>query len=95
VIIELKKIARVEELVAKVLEVIGRTGAADRVGLASFETNLLDEVSRRDPSLPLIGIAEDPTMIDAMLERPLAVLAVRADLVVQALERAPAGRLSG
>ncbi|MEK7703610.1 MAG: glycerophosphodiester phosphodiesterase family protein [Myxococcota bacterium] len=91
VMIELKKSSRPQRLVEKTLAVIAATGAADRVGLASFELELLDEVHRRDPSLPLIGIVEDREMAMRMLDRPLTVLAVSTDLAADALVLAPAG----
>lgn len=87
--IELKQTARPRELVDRVVAAIHRAGAADRVALGSFEFDLLDIARSREPSLPLVGIAEDPAGIDAMLQLPISVLAVSVAMVEEALRRAP------
>ena len=89
--IELKQTTRKRRLVHEVLDVVSSARAYDRVALASFEAELLEEAYRRDPTIPLIGIAADEQGIRRQLELPLAVLAVRADLARRALELAPAG----
>jgi glycerophosphoryl diester phosphodiesterase len=89
--IEMKKTERAQVLVDKVLDVIRRTGAADRVALGSFEQDLLLFANQRDPSIPLIGILEEQAEIERKLELPVSVLAVRMDLVEDALRAAPPG----
>lgn len=91
VMIELKKSTRTERLAEKVIDAIHRGRAEDRIGIASLDPLLLDAVYSREPSFPLIGVAEDVATMDAMLLRPINVLAVRADLVTEAFEKAPAG----
>jgi glycerophosphoryl diester phosphodiesterase len=78
-------------LVEAVLAAVYEAQAADRVALASFDDRLLYEAYRRDPSIPLIGIANSDEGIRTMLELPLAAVATRADLVEVSLERVPAG----
>ena len=87
--IELKKSSRAAELVDKVMTAVHRASAADRVAIASFETELLDLAYRRDPSIPLVGIVEEEGAIDDKLLLPIRALAVNMDLVEAAREKAP------
>jgi glycerophosphoryl diester phosphodiesterase len=95
VMIEMKQIEkpRVARLVQRVVEAVHATRAADRVVLASFETDLLWAANAREPSLPLMGIAEAPEAIETMLELPVQVIAVRVDLVPEAV-RQSGGKVS-
>ena len=87
--IEMKRTARVERLAERVIDVVYESGAADRVALASFDENLLDEAYRRDASLPLVGLAGEEEAIEKMLQVPISVLAVRTTLAASALKAAP------
>jgi glycerophosphoryl diester phosphodiesterase len=89
--IELKRSARGELLVAKVVELIQKRGAASRVMLASFDDKLLWAVHDRDPSLPLLGLVDDEASLQRTLQLPVTVIGVRADWAARALEVAPAG----
>jgi glycerophosphoryl diester phosphodiesterase len=93
IMIEMKKIEprRVSRLAEKVIEVVHAAQAADRVVIASFEADLLWAVQARDPSLPLLGLAESSDEITKMLSLPIQVLGVRIDHVAEARERASAG----
>jgi glycerophosphoryl diester phosphodiesterase len=89
--IEMKKTDRGRALVDKVIDAVHRHRAADRVALGSFEQDLLDYANQRDPSIPLIGILEEQGDIEKRLMLPVSVLAVRMDLIEEALQAAPAG----
>jgi len=88
--IELKKGDRGERLVDRVLEVLRKANALDRVALASFDDELLFRVSQREPSVPLIGIAQDLAGVTRHLELPVSVLAVSTEIARDVLARAPA-----
>ncbi len=87
--IELKKTARGKLLVDRVVDAIARARAHDRVALGSFEADLLDLVQRRDPSLPLVGIVGQTDRLPRILELPLSVLALKADLLAEVLASVP------
>lgn len=89
--IELKKTVRVQEVVAKVVAAIHAAHAEDRVVVGSFELDLMQALNAADPTLPLIGIAEETEFIDAMLKMPISVLGVRTDKVAEAVQKAPRG----
>ncbi|MEO1173155.1 MAG: glycerophosphodiester phosphodiesterase family protein [Myxococcota bacterium] len=88
--IEMKSTEEPQELADEVLEAVKNTFAYERVILGSFDPQLLKAVQLRDPTLPLVGILEDLEMIPEMLEYDPKVLAVRADLAVEARAQAPA-----
>lgn len=89
--IELKRSARGEQLVGKVIELVNRRGAAHRVMLASFDDTLLWAAFNHDPSLPLLGLVDDEGSLQRMLQLPVAAIGARADWAARALEAAPAG----
>jgi glycerophosphoryl diester phosphodiesterase len=89
--IELKKCVHPARLAERVVAAVHAARAADRVVLGSFEVALVDAVHQLDPSLPLIGIIEDPAMFEPMLELPISVLGVSTELAQRALEVAPPG----
>ncbi|MEZ4270952.1 MAG: glycerophosphodiester phosphodiesterase family protein, partial [Myxococcota bacterium] len=91
--VELKTVSpdRVKELAKKVVAAVRRSDSYDRVIIGSFAADLLWAVHDLEPSLPLIGIAEDPLGIDRMLNLPVAALAVHTDQVSTALEASPPG----
>jgi glycerophosphoryl diester phosphodiesterase len=86
--IEIKQSSRRELLVRQVLECIRRARAEDRVGIASFDFDALDQVARTEPSLPLIAVIDTLNMFDKMLELPIAVLAVDTAIIDQVLAQA-------
>jgi glycerophosphoryl diester phosphodiesterase len=87
--IEMKATERVDDLAARVIEVVRDAGAEDRVALGSLDDRLLYAAYGRAPSLPLIGVVNEAERIDVMLQLPIAVLAVAAELTEQALAAAP------
>ena len=87
--IELKKYPRPEKLVDAVLRVVYEANAAGRVGLGSFEADMLWAAYNRDPSISLIGIAESESEIKAMFNLPITVIAVDTDLAEFALLSRP------
>ncbi|MEM6730252.1 MAG: glycerophosphodiester phosphodiesterase, partial [Myxococcota bacterium] len=87
--IEMKSTPEPQALADGVLEAVKNAIAYDRVALGSFDPKLLDAVKIRDPSMPLIGILDELEMIEPMLDRSPSVLAVRADLAKETLERVP------
>jgi glycerophosphoryl diester phosphodiesterase len=89
--IELKKTARVDRLAERVVEAVRRARAEDRVAVASFDATLLDAVNRREPSLPLIGVLDDPAALEVMLQRRVVAVAVHEALADFVLERSPPG----
>lgn len=89
--IEMKSTKKPQALADAVLESVKNAYAYDRVALGSFDPRLLDAVAIRSPGTPLIGIVEDVEMIDEMLQRNPKVIAIRADLAKEALERVPSG----
>lgn len=88
--IEMKTIEaqKVGELARKVVETVQRSLAWERVLVGSFDTRLLWAAHDVDPSMPLIGIADNEGAIEAMLGLPIRVLAVRVDLVSTAVKMA-------
>ena len=89
--LELKRTPASDALARAVVERVHAARAGGRVAVASFEPRILDAVHDLDPALPLIGIAADATSLAAHLQRPVAVAAVRTDLVRRAVEVVPAG----
>jgi glycerophosphoryl diester phosphodiesterase len=89
--IELKKSAHPAKLARQVVQAVHDARASDRVLLGSFEVDLVEAVYQLDPSLPLIGIIEDPAMFENMLDLPISVLGVSTELAGKALEVAPPG----
>lgn len=89
--IEMKKTSRPERLADLVVQAVHRARATERVALGSFEYELLNATHQLDPSLPLIGVVEDPAMFAKMLELPLSILAVETPLLEHALSIAPPG----
>jgi glycerophosphoryl diester phosphodiesterase len=88
--IELKTVPERERLVDEVLAAIRRVGVSDQVALASFDAATLFIAHNRDPSLPLVGIAETEAGLEELLVLPLAVLAVTSEKVAPAPPAAPA-----
>jgi len=86
VMIELKHTKKGEALVRGVLDVVAKAGAGKRVGIASFDGELLDIAHRLAPELPLIGLVGSADQLPVMASRPLAVLAVNQALVAPARE---------
>ena len=72
------------EFVRIVVETIYDAYATERVAIGSFDPALLWAAHERDPSLPLIGIVETVEQLNAMLNLPVAILAVPVALVEQA-----------
>jgi glycerophosphoryl diester phosphodiesterase len=91
VMIELKHTKKGEALVRGVLEVIAKSHAEDRVGIASFDVELLDIAHRLAPKLPLIGLVGGADQLPVMAQRPLAVLAVNQALVAAARDHLGSG----
>lgn len=89
--IEVKADPRAELVVRKVMEVINRSRAGGRVAIASFDQAILKQCLKRDPSIPLIGIARTEDDIEEMFTLPIRALAVRGSLVTFAVESAPSG----
>lgn len=89
--IELKKTERAQQFIEKVLAIIVEAGAQDRVALGSFQKDLLERAHALMPELPLIGIVEDVPSMTSMSTLPLSVLAVRIDLIEDALAVARTG----
>jgi glycerophosphoryl diester phosphodiesterase len=89
VMIEMKRIDKKDKLAEKVIDVVHRSGAADRVALASFDDQILYKAYSRDPSLSYIGIVDKAEGIDIMLQLPVSVLAVNQELAAAALAAAP------
>lgn len=90
IMIEIKRDARAELVVQKVLDVIRTSKAEKRVAVASFDHAILEQVYAQDPSILLIGIANSEETVKETLQLPIRALAVRSNLVEFALERAPA-----
>lgn len=89
--IEIKSGPDREALTRAVVERIREHRARARAAIASFDPIVLDLAHGFDAAVPLIGIADQAATITAHLERPIAVLAVRADLAPQALAAARRG----
>lgn len=89
--IEIKSGPDREPLTREVVRRIREHRARHRAAVASFDPAVLDIAADLDASVPLIGIADSPAIVTAHLQRPLSVLAVRVDLVPQALAAAPRG----
>lgn len=87
--LELKKTARPQALVQAVLSDVEATQSADRVALASFETELLLDAHARAPHVPLIGVAETIAEARMMLTLPISALAVSALLVAEIYAATP------
>lgn len=71
------------------IQAIHAANVSDRVVIGSFDTALLDRASELAPDIPLIGIVEEPSMLDEMLKRPLSLLAVPVGLVDVANRKRP------
>lgn len=80
-----------QRLVDAVLEAVKATFAYDRVILGSFDPALLDAVVIRDPSMPLVGMVSELHRLDEMLNTGPQVIAIRSDLVEEAMDRIPEG----
>lgn len=89
--IELKKGPWGKKLAEAVVDQVARAGAQDRVAIGSFQADLLWAAHDADPSLPLVGIADEAAKLTAMLDLPISVLAVNAEIAEAALKTAPAG----
>ena len=88
--IELKQTGNPERLVGAVAAEVHRAGMARRVALGSFCGACLAAVHALDPTLALIGIAEDTPSMVSLLQLPLAALSVDKRLLQSALRLAPA-----
>lgn len=64
-----------EALVTAVLASIKAHDATARVGIASFDTALLEHARRLAPSLPRIGLVDHPSQLAPMMALEVAVLA--------------------
>ena len=62
----------------------------DHCAIGSFDFDILEKAYNADPSIPLIGIAED-VKIEKLLSLPLSVWAVHKAQAKDALKHAPAG----
>src|SRR5690606_32651230 len=78
-------------LAEQTLAAVYAADAAHRVAVGSFSDTILWEVHNRDPSIPLIAIVEDLNRLPNMLTLPIYVVAVRMDMIEEALEAAPPG----
>ena len=79
------------QLARLTVDAVHRAGALGRVALGSFEPDLLAAVYQLDPSLPLIGIVENASRFEKMMELPISVFAVDLPLVQMARQMAPPG----
>lgn len=79
----------IRALASALVAAVDKADARERVIIGSFSTDALWAVHDLEPSLPLIGIADTDTGLDAMLALPVSVLGVRMDYLATALKKAP------
>ena len=89
--IELKKTTRAAALAQATVKAVQAAKMQQRVAIGSFAFDVVEAAYRADPSIPLIGIVDDPKDIATMLRLPIAILAVDKAMLAQALAQAPKG----
>jgi glycerophosphoryl diester phosphodiesterase len=87
IMIEIRTDPRAELVVAKVIDVIKKSEAHQRVAIASFDQKILKQVVVQDSSIPIIGIAKSEEAIEEILNLPISALAVKDSLVKFSLKR--------
>lgn len=80
-----------QRLADGVLEAIRETNAYGRIVVGSFDPRLLDALALRDPSIALVGILDDEAMLNEMVNRGVAIVAVSPELAEVALTTVPEG----
>ncbi len=79
-----------QKVIDAVIADIYKAKMEDHCAIGSFDFALLEKAYNTDPSIPLIGIAEE-VRIETLLSLPLSVWAVHKDQAKEALKHAPAG----
>ncbi|MDP7038720.1 MAG: glycerophosphodiester phosphodiesterase family protein [Myxococcota bacterium] len=90
--IEIKRLPKnkQQKVVDAVIAEIYSAKMEDHCAIGSFDFEILEKAYNTDPSIPLIGIAED-VKIEKLLSLPLNVWAVHKAQAKEALKHAPAG----